>query len=376
MIRRAASSGAWTLTDDDIGHLNDVLAMSGVPGMTIAIVEDGEIRQSIALGLRNIARNAPMAPDTVTAAASLGKPLFAAIALMLASEGRIDLDKPLAEQAELQLPSDNAARRVTARHVLSHSTGFPNWRRRAEPLASAFEPGARFGYSGEGFYLLQDLAEQRTGMSVEQLMRTRLFSPLGMSRTATVWQERFADNFATGYSPDRSAGSTPEDDAGRFAPAVREIGRSLDAWHVADALRAVSIARPAGPAIPLYALPNIAGSILTTAPDYARFLLGAVMRTPNGMDVRLHAQMLTPQTTINDRLSWGLGWGLERSGAGTYAWHWGDNGIYKNFVLVDLARARGVAVFTNSNLGFKAYDRAVRAASHRDAGGLTFWMVG
>jgi CubicO group peptidase (beta-lactamase class C family) len=62
--------------------------------------------------------------------------------------------------------------------------------------------------------------------------------------------------------------------------------------------------------------------------------------------------MMTPRTTINSALSWALGWGVEQPAAGTrYLWHWGDNGAWKNFVLVHPETRSGIVIFTNGSRG-------------------------
>jgi CubicO group peptidase (beta-lactamase class C family) len=266
---------------------------------------------------------------------------------------------------------------VTARHVLSHSTGFPNWRQRPEPLIPAFAPGERFGYSGEGFYLLQRVVERVTGLPVERVLHEQVFGPLGMTRTGTLWRPSFGDAVAAGAQPNGAFGYSPRGDAERLTAAEGALGKPAHAWTADDALRALALVRPEAPAVPNHVLPNVAGSLVTTAADYARFLAASLApRGPHALDARLGAEMLTPQNRLNARLGWGLGWGIERDRGRTYAWHWGDNGVFKNFVLHEPERGRGVVVFTNSARGAKVYDRAIRAASRRDPAGLLYWMVG
>ena len=94
-----------------------------------------------------------MTADTVVEAASLSKPVFAYLVMQLVSEGVIDLDKPMNDYVPLPNQGDARAKVITARHALSHSTGWRNWRNNTtQALTSDFEPGSRFGYSGEGFY--------------------------------------------------------------------------------------------------------------------------------------------------------------------------------------------------------------------------------
>src|SRR4029078_6503121 len=88
-------------------------------------------------------------------AASLSKPVTAYVALQLVDAGRLALDAPLTKYMPYaDLPAYPRAKTMTARHVLSHTTGFANWRRR-DPLKLFFAPGERFRYSGEGYVYLQ-----------------------------------------------------------------------------------------------------------------------------------------------------------------------------------------------------------------------------
>lgn len=101
--------------------------------------------------------------------------------MQAASLGKLILGHlALAEVDDLDAPIDGD---ITTRHVLSHTTGLPNWRGEGQPLLALRPPGQRWGYSGEGFLLLQRHLEARTGRSIDQLADEQLFGPLGMSDT-------------------------------------------------------------------------------------------------------------------------------------------------------------------------------------------------
>ncbi len=73
--------------------------------------------------------------------------------------------------------------------------------------------------------------------------------------------------------------------------------------------------------------------------------------------------MQSAQSRINGALSWGLGWGLEREHDRDYLWHWGDNGAWKNFVLVHPASRSAIVVFTSGASGLRVSERIIDAAS-------------
>jgi CubicO group peptidase (beta-lactamase class C family) len=99
-------------------------------------------------------------------AASLVKPVVGHLALTVVP----DLDEPLWSG-------------ISTRHILSHTTGLPNWRPPGADLTPIRPPGQQWGYSGEGFLLLQHAIERLTGQSIAQLARELVFVPLGMSNS-------------------------------------------------------------------------------------------------------------------------------------------------------------------------------------------------
>jgi CubicO group peptidase (beta-lactamase class C family) len=99
-------------------------------------------------------------------AASLVKQVIAHLALAFIE----DLDEPVMDD-------------ITVRHVLTHTTGLPNWRTRGQPLRPLRPPGQRWGYSGEGFVLLQDHLERRAAVPITALAKDRVFGPLRMEQS-------------------------------------------------------------------------------------------------------------------------------------------------------------------------------------------------
>ena len=104
--------------------------------------------------------------DAVMNAASLVKQVIAHVALEFIE----DLDEPVLGE-------------ITVRHVLTHTTGLPNWRPNGSALQPLRPPGVRWGYSGEGFVLLQKHLERQTGIPITTLVGDRLFGPLGMEQS-------------------------------------------------------------------------------------------------------------------------------------------------------------------------------------------------
>lgn len=216
--------------------------------------------------------------DTLFPAASLGKLAFAYAALQLVDEGKLDLDRPLKDYLTDDAPAGEREARITARHVLSHSSGLPNWRQRPdEPYTSGFEPGTGFRYSGEGFYLLQRCVEKITGVGAEEFMQHRMAN-LGMRSWTYLWRADASSRLAHGYT---FFWTNPNDSDYRWwtYPAqlfemIERSGQPLAAWHHEQVLEASrELGRTA--LAPEALLPNVASGLLTTVSDYAAFLARA-----------------------------------------------------------------------------------------------------
>lgn len=190
-----------------------LMAAEQVVGMAVAVIDDGMVVHVGAYGLRNVERKLPLESDTVMYGASLTKAAFAYMILQLVDEGRIDLDASIAKYLKKPLPAyedyadlagDERWRKLTARVILTHATGFPNFRWLDDDKRLRFhrEPGARYGYSAEGFYILQTVLEDGLGLNVGAEMKRRVFDRFGLTRTSMQWRADFAGNLADGYDID------------------------------------------------------------------------------------------------------------------------------------------------------------------------------
>lgn len=168
------------------------LARSGVPGVSVAVINQGRLAYSRAAGIADRGTGAPVTDCTIFEGASITKPLFGNLVMTFVAEGRLDLDRPLHEYlAHPDLALDPRHRLITARMVLSHQTGLPNWRS-DEPegrLQFRFEPGTGFSYSGEAYQYLAKVLQQIAGVDgqgLEELFQQRIARPAGMQRTQII----------------------------------------------------------------------------------------------------------------------------------------------------------------------------------------------
>lgn len=204
-------------------------------GMALAVIDGGKVVHVAAYGERNAAGE-PLRTDTVMYAASLTKMAFGHLVAQLAQDRTIALDTGITAYLDKPLPEypvdtkhyadysvlagDERWRRLTPRLLLNHGSGFANFAF-LEPdgrLKFHFDPGGRYGYSGEGLILLQFVLERgRPGQDIGALMQRRVFDRFGMPRTSMMWREDFAANLADGWTADGSP--EPHDERSRVRAA-------------------------------------------------------------------------------------------------------------------------------------------------------------
>lgn len=285
-----------------------------IPGLSAALVRDGELIWSGAFGVQDVETGEPVTSETIFQAASLTKQFFAYTALRLADQGVFDLDTPLAQYLPYErLEGEDRYPQITGRMALSHSTGLPNWG--GDELELSFDPGTDWQYSGEGYVYLQKTLEHLTGEDVAVLVEGELLQPLGLENSWMAWREDFE---------------------GRAAASHNAWGRSSG--------------------VPKNEQRNAAWSLLTTAEDYARFLIA--LMEGRGLESTTFSDALDRQVEISserteteDRLYWGLGWGLQFGGAGRAIWQWGHNTGFRAYLLAYPDRRDAFVYFTNSNNG-------------------------
>ena len=295
-----------------------------IPGLSIALIHDGKLAWTGSYGVMNADTKKPVTPSTVFEAASLSKCVFAYGVLKLVDEGKLNLDIPLTKYLGNNYGvTDRRINLITARHVLTHSSGFPDWREldHTKTLRIHFNPGEKWSYSGEGFVYLSKVVEKITGMPFEDYMQQAVLKPLGMVSSSYVWLARYG-----------SIKSWRHDNFGKVT------GRT-------DKSSAVPTAVNGQQAI-------AAASLTTNAADYAKFIIAMLNGT--GLEKKTWEQMLIPQIRVTDKypqLAWGFGVGLETMPDGTWFWHWGDNGDAKAFYMASVSRKDAVVYFANSRSG-------------------------
>ena len=308
---------------------------SQTPGTAVTLLQRDAPPEHLCFGVTSQEGGQPITPQTVIQAASLGKPVFAYMVLKHCELGNLDLDTPLCDYLpEPLLVDEPRLPLITARRVLSHTTGLPNWSSEATPLALRFTPAERFSYSGEGYMYLQRVIERLTAQPLDAYMHTEWFQPLEMPVSSFIWREA---------------------DEPRMAHAHKE-GQQYAEYHFVEALSAASL--------------------YTTPADYASF--AAQVLFPPEVDAHHLSShwletMLTPQVSAGPDMAWGLGLGLARINEQTLAWQWGDNGGYKHIAVISPAMQQGIIVLTNNQQGFQVW-KNVLAHSLDPQGKIWAWL--
>lgn len=317
-----ASTPLTAVTTALAAHIPPWLREAHVPGLSLVLIADGAIAWQRQFGRKSASASGPIDAATMFEAASMSKPAFAYVVMKLCETGVIALDTPLVRYTSNRfIAGDPRLDRITARHVLAHTSGFQNWRSDAAPLAIHFTPGERYMYSGEGYNYLQTVVTERLGQPFERYMHERLFVPLGMTSSCYVWDDATATRMAR-----------PHDRDGRPIDNPRSTPDSVARY-------------------------GAAGALLTTAADYARFVI-AVIDPPPAAAHRLRrdtiADMLRPHVAVDAgpfRSSWALGWQLFHQPRQDVLFHGGNNRGFHCAAVASLGRRTGYVAMTNGDAG-------------------------
>lgn len=303
------------------------MAKNKVPIAAVCILESGQIKQVKLFG--RLSNGSAAQSNTLFNVASLTKPVTALTVLKLIDAGQWNLDEPLDKYwIDPDIKGDPRHQKLTTRVVLSHQTGFPNWRSQnpANKLAFQFDPGTKYGYSGEGFEYLRHAVEAKFHRSLQQLADSLLFRPLHMSDTNYGWSDKM----------DSTRFADPHGKDGSLIPMKKNISVVAADW------------------------------LVTSIDDYAKFSMAVLNQRL--LSPALFGQMITPQVKMEGRPkeNMGLGWEvmtpLEN---GEYLiMHTGSDDGVKTLVVLLPKSKRGIILFTNGNNGFAVIRSIIREALH------------
>lgn len=299
--------------------IEEWLKENKVPTLGIGVIYDGKLQQVNVFG--ELKENVSAPYNTLFNVASLTKPITAMVALKLVSLGKWDLDEPIYKYwIDPDITDDKNSKLLTTRHILSHQTGFTNWRGNSKDgkLHFEFPPGTKYQYSGEGFEYLRKALEIKFHKSLNQLADNLIFKPLEMIDTQYFWESKTdSSRFAIGYNNKGIA---------------YEIEKNKTA--------------------------NAADNLLTTIEDYGKFLV-SVMNS-DGLTPKVFNDMVKKQVRTKNGKYFGLGFEIYDFGNGEYALsHGGSDKGCQTIVFILPKTKQGLIIFTNADDGYKIYEKLI-----------------
>ena len=188
------------------------MARQKIPGVAVAVVKGGTPLIAQGFGVANVEHNVPVTPDTIFQSGSVGKQFTAAVVMLLVEDGRVALSDTLPKYF---LDAPDHWKGITVRHLLTHTSGLPDYtqgtidyrrdytedelRTFAYGLKPEFPPGARWNYSNTGYVLLGIIIRKASGKFYGDVLRERIFEPLGMKTARIITEEDIVPHRAGGY---------------------------------------------------------------------------------------------------------------------------------------------------------------------------------
>lgn len=326
--------------------LAELIDSHGVPGAQLAVL-DGDSLTEVAAGVLSLRTGWAATPDALFLPGSIGKLYTATLIMMLAGEGKLDLDAPIRTYLpDFEVRDKHARDVVTVRHLLTHTSGFDGdhftdtgrgddalarYVEGCADLPQIAEPGTVWSYSNSGFAILGRIVEVLTGQTFEDVMRERIFVPFGLKQTVSFPEEAIVHPTSMGHVPD------PEDPSRLMVSPTWGLYRSFG---------------PMGTAV------------VASAGDVLRFLQFHLDGGVTADGSRLLAQGLVTAmqqqqvTLVDDSVlgeGWGLGWILDHWGEVAVIGHDGNSLGQNAFMRVAPEQRFGFCLQTNVESALTLY---------------------
>ena len=198
------------------GHL-ETLTKDQLPGMAVLVARDGKIFFQGGFGFAGLEKKTPVSSDTKFRIGSVTKSFTAMLVLQLVEQGKLKLDDPVGNY----LPDfqNSPKSKITINQLLTHTSGLPDYNnvpeffravqsgylseaeiiKRISNYDLLFEPGAKFGYSNDGYRLLGAIIEKVTNKSYEQVLQDNILTPLKMKNSGYSRRTKVLEKRASGY---------------------------------------------------------------------------------------------------------------------------------------------------------------------------------
>lgn len=311
-VGKSTAQQNTSITIPDSKTIDEWLKKHQVPAIAISTIENGKLNPILVRG--KIQGDLIVQKNTIFDVASLTKTITTLLTLKLVGNGSWNLDEPIFKYwIDPDVKNDSLHKKLTTRHVLSHRTGFVNWRwmHKTKKLTFDFQPGSKFQYSGEGFEYLRKALENKFNTSIEELTDSLVFKPNKMNNSYLVWNEKI--------------------DSIRFAGTHDKNG---NLYKYDKSFKA-----------------NAADNLLTTIEDFGN--LGVHIINRQYLEKNVYNEMISQQSIVREGINFGLGWIIFNDlpndeyalfNAGS------DTGVNALIVLLPKSK-RGLIVFTNGDNG-------------------------
>jgi CubicO group peptidase (beta-lactamase class C family) len=327
-------------------RLEELIAEHDVPGASFGIVL-GDESLELAAGVVNVETGVATTPDTLFQIGSITKVYTATMVMQLVDEGKISLDQPVATYVpELTLADAEAARTITVRQLLTHTSGidgdlFEDYGRGDDcveryvasfgALAQMARPGSFFSYCNSGFVLAGRMTEKIDGVGFDQALKDRVLQPIGATKSTMLPEEAILHRVSVGHMklPDAKA------------PVV------IPQWILPRALGPAGlIAAPVGELL-AFARMHLEGGV---AADGSRVL------STNSVQAMQQEQVVLPDPYTLGR-AWGLGWILYDWGAEPVIGHDGNTLGQSGYLRLVPERKMAVGLLANGPGSSAVYER-------------------
>lgn len=315
-------------TDSINAFLKSRMDTLNIPGLSIAVINDSKVVYHQTFGYANLEKKLRVTDKTIFEGASMSKSVFAFFVMKFVEEGKLDLDKPLYEYLSYpDIAHDDRYKKITGRMVLSHRSGFPNWRENEDDnkLKIKFEPGTNYEYSGEGYQYLAMVLKHIEGTDwngLETIFQDKVAKPIGMEHTVFIPTPYTNKNKAEPYNNQN-----------------QWIDWKNDYWYKKGKGKFVAPA-----------------SILSEPMDFSKWMITVMNQkqlSENSYNqlFKHHSKISTSSTGIG--VYYTLGFITADSVYSNTYFHGGNNEGFTCFYLMDTEKDWGYVLFTNSEYGEK-----------------------
>jgi CubicO group peptidase (beta-lactamase class C family) len=314
-------------------YLKNQMDSLGLSGLSIAVINDAKVVYYRTFGVTNVDTKEKVTEETLFDAGSMSKTPFAFLVMKMVEQGTLNLDQPLYTYLpNPDIAYDDRYKLITARMILCHTSGFPNWRILNKDGKSdiKFTPGTQYLYSGEGFEYLANVVAHLKNIpknGLQNLFENEVAAPLGMQYAYYTWNDYVARHQAAGHVDGKVAGGWG------LSPGKPDFGASY--------------------------------SLQTEAIRYSRFLIA--MMQEEGLKKETYDKMLKAQVkTPTDSVYYCLGIMMKPSEFGNEYMHDGYNLNFSSAFMFNKEQKFGYVFFTNCNKGIDFNKKLERFLTVKD----------